>query len=381
MANIDKTKEILGFFKILFALILATTIALISWAAQNYNTMNKERIIMSISAFIFLQVCFLILYRKIKFEYISKIKVTEPPPTKPIEKRDRVKKSKSYNPNLIKLMKRCNRDTPKSEFWEFFKENYKKQQGKPQIYFIYGNDDEKHKSFIDRLYDKEIKNYFEIKKKTDIDIKSPKLVKWPEISNFKTFTAFLKQNLFSKFEHPDPADDSATAFISLSKFNNCNSAIIYHNIYLSNWKDKVHPEVIKWYLKDYWSKIKPDANNVQLLIFFNMIYPENHKIGWKKWFRSKIDIKTQIREQIQKIIEEVNDICPCKQLKELESVKKRDIKDWVETYLPELEDTIFSMFEKIEECSMKIFEKRLKEEILSDYKEMQIKKLEKQGIL
>ena len=96
----------------------------------------------------------------------------------------------------------------------------------------------------------------------------------------------------------------------------------------------------------------------------------------------KIDIKIRSKEQIERIIQEVNDTCPCIQLTELESVKKRNIKDWIEkTDIPELEDIISSIFDKIEECSMKIFEKLIKEKILSDYNKMKIRKLEERGIL
>ncbi|MCB2264051.1 MAG: hypothetical protein LGR52_14120 [Candidatus Thiosymbion ectosymbiont of Robbea hypermnestra] len=37
MGEIDEVKEFLGYLKIIFALVLATTIGLIGWLVQNYK--------------------------------------------------------------------------------------------------------------------------------------------------------------------------------------------------------------------------------------------------------------------------------------------------------------------------------------------------------
>lgn len=68
MAKIDETKEIIGFLKILFAMTLATAIALIGWTARYYNSIDNKLFIMSILAFVFLQFWFIILLKKIKIK-------------------------------------------------------------------------------------------------------------------------------------------------------------------------------------------------------------------------------------------------------------------------------------------------------------------------
>ena len=41
MSEIDEIKEFIGYLKVIFALVLATTIGLISWLVQNYQSAGK----------------------------------------------------------------------------------------------------------------------------------------------------------------------------------------------------------------------------------------------------------------------------------------------------------------------------------------------------
>ena len=41
MSEIDEIKEFIGYLKVVFALVLATTIGLISWLVQNYQSAGK----------------------------------------------------------------------------------------------------------------------------------------------------------------------------------------------------------------------------------------------------------------------------------------------------------------------------------------------------
>jgi hypothetical protein len=41
LSEIDEIKELIGYLKVVFALVLATTIGLISWLVQNYQSAGK----------------------------------------------------------------------------------------------------------------------------------------------------------------------------------------------------------------------------------------------------------------------------------------------------------------------------------------------------
>ena len=68
MGKIDERREIIGFLKILFAIILATSIAIIGWIAQHYNIADIKLIITSFLALMFLQIGFILLIKKIRKE-------------------------------------------------------------------------------------------------------------------------------------------------------------------------------------------------------------------------------------------------------------------------------------------------------------------------
>ena len=72
-AEVDEIKEFIGYLKVVFALILVTTIGLIGWLVQNYKTAEEILIYADILLILILVITLIIINRKILSD-IKKLK-------------------------------------------------------------------------------------------------------------------------------------------------------------------------------------------------------------------------------------------------------------------------------------------------------------------
>ena len=66
MGKIDEIKEELNYLKVWLGIIVITTIGLISWLINNYETSSELKIISDVVAIVFLTLSILIMDKKIK---------------------------------------------------------------------------------------------------------------------------------------------------------------------------------------------------------------------------------------------------------------------------------------------------------------------------
>jgi uncharacterized protein HemX len=65
LSEVDEVKELIGYLKVVFALVLATTIGLISWLVQNYQTASKLLLSADVLLIVVLVTTLLLINRKI----------------------------------------------------------------------------------------------------------------------------------------------------------------------------------------------------------------------------------------------------------------------------------------------------------------------------
>ena len=65
MSEIDEIKEFIGYLKVVFALVLATTIGLISWLVQNYQSAGKLLLYADVLLVVVLVITLTLINRKI----------------------------------------------------------------------------------------------------------------------------------------------------------------------------------------------------------------------------------------------------------------------------------------------------------------------------
>jgi hypothetical protein len=65
LPEIDEIKELIGYLKVIFALVLATTIGLISWLVQNYQSADKLLLYTDVLLVVVLVITLILINRKI----------------------------------------------------------------------------------------------------------------------------------------------------------------------------------------------------------------------------------------------------------------------------------------------------------------------------
>jgi len=65
LSEIDEIKEFIGYLKVAFALVLATTIGLISWLVQNYQSAGELLLYADVSLVVVLVITLILINRKI----------------------------------------------------------------------------------------------------------------------------------------------------------------------------------------------------------------------------------------------------------------------------------------------------------------------------
>jgi hypothetical protein len=65
LSEIDEIKEFIGYLKVVFALVLATTIGLISWLVQNYQSAGKLLLYADVLLVVVLVITLILINRKI----------------------------------------------------------------------------------------------------------------------------------------------------------------------------------------------------------------------------------------------------------------------------------------------------------------------------
>ena len=65
MSEIDEIKEFIGYLKVVFALVLATTFGLISWLVQNYRSAEKFLLYADVLLIVVLVITLIFISRKI----------------------------------------------------------------------------------------------------------------------------------------------------------------------------------------------------------------------------------------------------------------------------------------------------------------------------
>ena len=65
MSELDEIKELIGYLKVVFALVLATTIGLISWLVQHYQSAGKLLLYADVLLVVVLVITLILINRKI----------------------------------------------------------------------------------------------------------------------------------------------------------------------------------------------------------------------------------------------------------------------------------------------------------------------------
>jgi hypothetical protein len=228
------------------------------------------------------------------------------------------------------VSKKCNRNLQVNDFMNFFLERSKKCPHHPHFYSIHGNDGEGHDSLLERLLNTCLRDYAKRQWGENYAAILLSEVSWPRRGSLTEMKSNLKRNLINRFGEFHEVDEfDADTLVRLPYFDKRPLVVIKHNIYSSKW-DKWTALLMEWYIKGFWGELDPDRyEEIPLfLVFFNVIYqPSPWTLFWQKiWITNT---KKRIREQLRHLSLATDEKCPCKLIKELNSIEPEDVADWL----------------------------------------------------
>ena len=64
MAKIDKVKESIGYYKVIFSILIAVDISIVGWLFQHYSSLDSSKIVYSSLMIIFITICIIFVNEK-----------------------------------------------------------------------------------------------------------------------------------------------------------------------------------------------------------------------------------------------------------------------------------------------------------------------------
>lgn len=222
----------------------------------------------------------------------------------------------------------CNRYDQNDEFAS----EHLSASGQPRVYLIHGHREEKHESLITRFSYEYIgprKRYLR-----PVEIKN-----WPFKGDTQTL---LKSRLAEYFEGLNRGGKpikqlNGADLLSHGDVQGKEAIIIQHNIPGEYWNEGTS-ELISWYISEFWNVEIPLGEELQVVIFINVLYSEEVKEGgfFSGLFSKKFDRK-KILNALQGIAKKHQHQCVL--LPELKMIKRTHVDDWlIETNLAELDE-------------------------------------------
>lgn len=223
----------------------------------------------------------------------------------------------------------CDRDLQENQFSQFFKTNLNNQRGKPQVYFLEGEDQERHHSLVNHLI---INPMIPIAEKLWGDQQGVVIdqeCSWPHYGELAHSQQHLTINLFKELD-PAYADVelTATALRKSVAARLYPMLVIKHYIDARGWRVTTR-RLIEWYLS-YWDEIRPNTDGPQFLIFISIIYPDMRK----RWSVTKRIKKRRVQRGLAKIVSSPAGRRLCCRLEELKPVTKIEAQAWFNKYHP-----------------------------------------------
>jgi hypothetical protein len=242
----------------------------------------------------------------------------------------------SSKPKLGSLVsKMIDRIPQVKDFMRFFREHSKKCPGRPQFYFIHGDEWQGHECLLERLMNTCLKEYAEEEWGREFATIKIDEVPWPKEGSLEDRVVHLKMNVMEKFAgFRETPDLSALSLARLSCFDKRPLVLIKHNIYSEKWDNHTQP-LLSHYLEEFWAGMAGDEHEPmpRFLVFFNVRYRFLVEPGLlRKMFKRKAFSKELIRTLLENLSATSPGNCPCLLLRELTPIERDDVLDWFSEY-------------------------------------------------
>lgn len=255
---------------------------------------------------------------------------------------------RKFRPDLGPIVsKSCDRDEQEEAFDKVFREGVKRRRGCPQMYIVHGPARERHSSLVERWCETLIQEYANhLSGLFTAAVSFWEIEKWPTSGKVETDLVRVLEPLFRKCDPTyvfERDDYTPQAFHELLLPMRRQVIVVQHEIDAEKFTPDT-PQLIEQYVK-FWETFKARADGPQFVIFLNVEYPASRSENrWKIWDAAKRLRRARENRQIAGALGQISNLryqrttdcddiyCFYTFLKELPSVKLKDVEAWFKKY-------------------------------------------------
>ncbi len=235
---------------------------------------------------------------------------------------DPEQKPPSYDGFVAKL---CDRIEQDRRFGHFFREGLALHPGVPQAAIIWGESDQAHDSFIDRIRALRVQAHADEHWKgtghgiSQALVLGPRYVAWPTASgDAAQLEQDLKQGLHEAFRpYSMQLDYSASALMALPELHGNDVIVLKHDLHVTVWNEAT-ADLLEWYLDRYWGELGAGRAGPGILVLI--------KIDWDRLSESS---RRNMRRDLTRLCTPDHSGCRRILLPELTGITGREVKEWL----------------------------------------------------
>jgi hypothetical protein len=264
---------------------------------------------------------------------------------------------RTYDPFVAKLCDRIHHDR---QFGDFFREGLQRHPGVAQAAVIWGDPDQAHDSFIDRIRKTRVQALADGWKKWKAKgseekaiVLPPRSVEWPDEEAGGDLRRQLSQGLVEAFcPGYFDLDYSAAALARLHELRGYDVVAIQHDLHVRQW-GKAAAELLEWYVDEYWTALPPFADDrPQFLVLFKIVYHDLSESSRKRLKTTLNSLRTPGRPGCRRIL-----------LPELEPITREHVDGWLREHAADLPD------ERVKKLRADLFGAGAEERAMTDVEE------------
>jgi hypothetical protein len=228
----------------------------------------------------------------------------------------------------------CDRRDQEKRFRSAFDTTARKAKLAPQVYFIVGDEREKHESLVERFRHTFLTRYAEFLKPIGSAKPARHVVDWPDSTTAAEAELELLASLFAEFEPSYRYDGAlpltADAFHDLTRARPDAVVVLQHALYGTHWHREL-PDLIQRYIR-FWDLVAAKGPTAQFLIFMNVFLPQDDADSAEALLGTVQRLATRRAET-----RETNDpLCVAASvLPPLKCVRRDDVEEWFDQRLPD----------------------------------------------
>jgi serine/threonine protein kinase len=225
------------------------------------------------------------------------------------------------------VSKTCDRWAQVNEFDSFLRKSRAASPGTPQIYLLPGEEGDAHDSLLERLIHTTLSRFAEeiggVERGSVGRLRTP----WPDSDDLESARRDLTIALLREADPSYLGDDLSSQSLVSTLSRRPQSVIVLHHDLRARHLKRFTPDLVEWYVKEYWGALQSARSGQQFVVFLKLIYPPRRQFSVGALLGLVSDGRRMYRE-LQERLTRPGLGSACLVFKELQPLTIDDVSEW-----------------------------------------------------